>query len=228
MLGVFRTERSPLQQEIGRRSMSPHTILAIKAIPIKAHIRSWLWIKICIKLHYRSASQSPHKWANFNKLLPKPFLTVPWLPQFKGRASSWGCNTKGWATAAAPGLDPGGEVWKPLYSLSRDSACTGATAQLHVDHPGWPPLHAAGTWATLLKLLPPSAVFQRAVPAHNVWWELDLWLADIWLGARQWGDWNYWSPTIIPVHNNILCSSACRQKETELDKTSILTMGIMQ
>lgn len=35
------------------------------------------------------------------------------------------------------------------------------------------------------------------------------------------GDWNYWKPTIIPVHNNILCSSACRPKETELDKTSI-------
>lgn len=165
-----------------------------------------------------------HKWGNFNKLLTKPFLTVDWLPRCKGRASSWGCNTKGRATGAAPALNLGEEGGKPVYSPSRDTACSGATAQLHPDHPGWPPVHAAGTCATLLRLLPPLAVFQRAIPAHNVWWELDRWLADIWLCVRQRGDWNYWKPTIIPEHNNILCSPACRPKEIELDKTGILIM----
>lgn len=51
MLSVFRTERSPLQQEMGKRSMSPHAFLTIKATPIKAHIKSRLWVRICIKLH---------------------------------------------------------------------------------------------------------------------------------------------------------------------------------
>lgn len=159
--------------------------------------------------------QLPHECASFNKLLTKPFLAVHCLPQFKGRASSWGCNIKAWATAAAPGLDLGEEGEKPLCSPSRDLACTGATSA------SWAFLHAAGTCVTLLQLLPPSAAFQRAVPACNVWWERDLWLADIWLCARQRGNWNYWN---LKKFRCILFSSAFRPKETELDKTSILTI----